>query len=243
MRNAKPIGDSRPVVFWGRMLLLSLLVLGFFCAANGMAVTILLLGRGVVSIGWFLFFIILTLGFYAIAGYLGRAMYQRVRAYRRSGASARSKKRGLVFAVSFGCLLVVLCGTIWVQGIAHFYESFMQRRHGGKWCPVCEKYAIERRTPFAESLSISIGGDGRINTEGWWYKCRACGSVFRIRGGRLVKTEEQPPPFTEDALSGESVAEQLKALAEDIERKSKSQDEAPEPRHQDKHWLHSPFGP
>jgi hypothetical protein len=210
------------------MLLLSLMVLGFLCAANGMAVAILLLGRGVDSIGWFLFFAILTVGFYAIGGYLGRAMYQRVRAYRRSGASARSKKRGLVFAVSFSCLLVVLTGTTWVQGTSHLYEQTMEERYGGKWCPVCEEYAVERRVPFAESLSISIGGDGRIDTEGWWYKCRACRSVFRVRGNGLVKTEEQPPPFAEDVYSGESIAEQLKALATDLQRKANSQDDGPE---------------
>ena len=215
MSRGKPITDNRPLVFWGRMLLLSLLVIGFLCSANGMAVAILLLGKGIDSISWFLFFSALTVGFYGISGYLGRAMYQRVRAYRRSGASTRSKKRGLVFAISFSCLLVFLTGTIWVQGISRLYENIMEQRYGGKWCAVCGEYAVVHRTSLFESTAIVMDSRGRIVTEGWWYKCRACGSVFRVRGGRLVKTEDDQLPFLEDMDFGQGVGVTLRFREDD----------------------------
>jgi signal transduction histidine kinase len=203
------------------MLLLSLLVLPFLLGANGTAVVLVFVPAmaGVDWIGaeWLVLLAILTLVFLAIAGFFWWAMYQRIRNYLRSGASRRSRKKALLFAVLFHCVLVGLPAAIWARGIAAYSEYVMESRHGGKRCPVCGEYAVEDRTPFGESLLIiSLNSRGNMYTGRSWYRCRECRTVFLMRRGELVRqraNEASPfPLFMEEMSSAEQMEELVKRL-------------------------------
>lgn len=197
------------------MLLLSLLVLGFFLGANASAFVVVFL-HDTLGVGLTVFVVVLTSLSLAIAAFLWWAMYQRARNYLRSGATRKSKRRGLVFAVLFHCLLIGLPATTWGRTIADHYEQERERRYGGKRCPVCNEYAVERRTPFGEPVTITFGSDGRMVTDGQWFRCRECRCVFRTRDAELVKVGETGdslfPLFMEDLGSGEWMEKMLKDL-------------------------------
>jgi hypothetical protein len=195
------VADSRPVVFWGRVPLLTLLIAAALSAAVALtSLGVFLLAAGRVVSGCFL--LVLGLPLAALSIWLWRAMWQRTRACLLSGLAWPSKRAVWLGVIVAHVVILVLPVRIAVAVATTAYDDYMEKRHGGKWCPGCHGYALK---------SITLLEPGEMRVVVHWppesvprnYRCSSCGAFFRQVGRSWTQTtaEEMGPFIVEEAFA------------------------------------------
>ena len=189
-------GDGPPVVFWGRMLLLTPVSYGLVFGANFLLVTavlILFLEPLELPSYWWLLLLMLALGVGLLVGglYLAKGMWQYYREYIHSQPAIRSARAATTLLVCATAILAVLSLAVDWRAYAVFRRHQNEIKHGAKHCPACGEYAVEHQ-PGLLARSAPYGLLDLAQLEGDHYECRDCGMAF-VMGGRGVLIKSRTP--------------------------------------------------